>query len=1076
MAVELAVGYVSIVPETSKLEAGIKSAMSNAVKNADQVGADIGKRLSATASKAMRDGWKPDQDIMAGIPDTKLDRIGARIGQIIGKGVVAGLKAREAGAQFGHSFAEGAGSVGVGSLISRWRREFGGNGAMHSIGLLAGKSLSAGITAGVGVGAAGIGIALSKGFDRLVALDTAQYKLKSILKSAGRDASEVTGIVKDVTDSVTGTPFSLDQAFSTAVSAIGGGVKDIKRFMTDVADAAGFAGTDLDRIGLIFNQVQAKGKLTGEEMMQLMEAGLPAKSWIQDSYKLTSDQFENMQRDGEVTMEMLQTSIEKHAGGMSQALGNTLQGSIDNMQTALAKTGANFLSAIFGGPTGDATEGLKSAVQRVTEMLNRLNNWIVSHKDSIRQFFDAAKDAAGTLMTVLGKIINALKEHPGLIKAVAGAFVAWKAIEGIAALSTAISAISKLLRVTLPADAAIAGAGIAAGLSKALPIIGQIYAAYELGKSNPIWNPTPSTGADGSQVFTGPGGRGFTVGPDGKISLGVPSSGGGSAGITLNSGGNPIFGGGFAPTGGGMKGTSGRGFPMPWGSTSIGNAMDGVVAQPGNFAALDKIAASQFNLSMTSGFRDPNGPAISGVAANKSFHGSGRAHDFSGSPEQMLAFANFMADNYGGQLKELIFDHPGFSRTINNGAVKGPFGAYYTNNQAGPHNNHVHVAFDDGGWLLPGQTAAVNNTGKPELVMTAEQQQQVANTTGVDPSSIVHGTGAGSAPGPQSGQDVIAAADQSGLGDLLRTEGFMPANASNTGVAGTSSLAGVLNMGNQIVGTVIDTGSSLLQTAVTAAIMTGAATGSFGGAAPAAPIAAGAANYGIQMGTQALKRGVTWAYQMASIGADSLIEQLFPFGAPRWLSYDYTSLAPQLGIQQALTSTIEKQGTDVIKNAFNPQNAPAPGGGPPAPVGVVQAASADAMAGPSGPVNPATMPGAGPGPAAPAPFAAPPPGAAVDPAPVIQPTNPQNPGIGALLGLFDDGGWLPPGGMGINLTGRPEAVLSPQQWDAIAATSANPQSAAAPLVQNLYAQDMQDAIRQLQKVQNRNVMQYAGRS
>ena len=69
---------------------------------------------------------------------------------------------------------------------------------------------------------------------------------------------------------------------------------------------------------------------------------------------------------------------------------------------------------------------------------------------------------------------------------------------------------------------------------------------------------------------------------------------------------------------------------------------------------------------------------------------------------------------------------------------------------------------------------------------------------------------------------------------------------------------------------------------------------------------------------------------------------------------------------------------------------------------------------------------------------------------------------------------LQPGGIGINMTNRPEPVLTPQQWDAITASSSAP-TQGAPLVQNLYAQDMQDALRQLDKVKRRDMMQYSGR-
>lgn len=42
--------------------------------------------------------------------------------------------------------------------------------------------------------------------------------------------------------------------------------------------------------------------------------------------------------------------------------------------------------------------------------------------------------------------------------------------------------------------------------------------------------------------------------------------------------------------------------------------------------------------------------------------------------------------------------------------------------EPGPHHNH---GYDEGGWLDPGTTAAVNKTGKPEAVLTAEQWRAV---------------------------------------------------------------------------------------------------------------------------------------------------------------------------------------------------------------------------------------------------------------------------------------------------------------------------------------------------------------
>ena len=437
MATELGTGYVSIVAETSKLEAGIKKALQGGGSAADVAGKDIGSRISAQASKALKSGWRPDQDIMAGIPNTKLDRIGARMGQVIGKGAVAGMRGKQIGAEFGQSFASGVGSVGLGRVIAGWRSELGGRGAMNSIGMVAGKALSSGLTAGAGLAIAGIGLSLTKGFDRLVALDTAKNKLESLNKAAakfGKPMVDVQQAVKDVTDVVSGTPFSLDAAFGTAVGAIGAGVKDVKGYMTSVADAAAMGGTTMAEMGDVFQDIVNKGNVTGEALARL-DTRFPATSWIKESVAASGKDFDDMLAKGEVTMEMLQQTITDHAGGMAKGLGDTLQGAMTNMQTAVARVGANFLTALFGGESGDPAQGMKESINTITAKLNELDSWIRAHREDIKTFFNGAKDAAAEVVTVIGNISNFLKEHPDLIKKVFEAFLVWKTLKFTGLLS-----------------------------------------------------------------------------------------------------------------------------------------------------------------------------------------------------------------------------------------------------------------------------------------------------------------------------------------------------------------------------------------------------------------------------------------------------------------------------------------------------------------------------------------------------------------------------------------------------------------------------------------------------------------
>lgn len=324
--------------------------------------------------------------------------------------------------------------------------------------------------------------------------------------------------------------------------------------------------------------------------------------------------------------------------------------------------------------------------------------------------------------------------------------------------------------------------------------------------------------------------------------------------------------------------------------------------------------------------------------------------------------------------------------------------------------------------------------------------------------------------------------------DFIRSLGFTPSGASSSTVAGTSSLAGFINMGNSVVSGVIDTGVNLANTAVSAAISAGAAAGTFGAGAAAAPAASMAASYGIQLAGNEAKRISSYWFGLAGIGADAALEIMSPFGVPRWLGYDYAGMTPQLGIQQAATSTLEKMGGDAINKALGPQSGQQ--GSPMVPA-VRAAADQPTNTEPSGPSAGATT-------AIPAPAAAPTP-APQDPTRWVNPgewvpappwLDPNNPGGGGAggggggggswakggpVGIYDNGGVLKPGQLAFNASRTPESVLTKHQWNAMAANASNAAERSGPLVENLYAQDMQDAIRQLEKTKRRDAMQFTGR-
>jgi len=98
------------------------------------------------------------------------------------------------------------------------------------------------------------------------------------------------------------------------------------------------------------------------------------------------------------------------------------------------------------------------------------------------------------------------------------------------------------------------------------------------------------------------------------------------------------------------------------------------------------------------------------------WHGSGRAVDWMGYRQDALA--TWLAAH---RPLELIHRTPARDYAYTRGVDKGSFNEQLMQE----HENHVHIAMDQGGWLEPGYSVIFNGTGAPEPVLTNQQWQDI---------------------------------------------------------------------------------------------------------------------------------------------------------------------------------------------------------------------------------------------------------------------------------------------------------------------------------------------------------------
>lgn len=278
-------------------------------------------------------------------------------------------------------------------------KTFGGRLA-SALGTIAKPIAIAGGLAFAGIGTAA-GVALTKGLDRSLSIQDATAKLTGL----GHSGESVQTIMDSALASVRGTAFGLGDAAGVAAGAVAAGIEPgekLTRVLSLMADSATIAGTDLGSMGSIFNKVAASGKLQGDVIAQLQDAGVPVLQFVAKQMGVTAEEAANLASQGKVSFATFADAMEAGLGGAALSSGKTARGAFANLGAALGRFGAMFTTplvaaapAFFSKLTG-AIDGLAAQAQPFAD---KFATWV-----------GPAIDSAGT------SIANFINGDPGKLE------------------------------------------------------------------------------------------------------------------------------------------------------------------------------------------------------------------------------------------------------------------------------------------------------------------------------------------------------------------------------------------------------------------------------------------------------------------------------------------------------------------------------------------------------------------------------------------------------------------------------------------------------------------------------------
>lgn len=206
-------------------------------------------------------------------------------------------------------------------------------------------------------------------WDLLIGSNAEMEQYTTSLEVMLGSTEKASAMIEKMRDFAAKTPLTLENVISGGSLLMSYGVDESNLIdtMTKLGDLSSGNAEKMDRITLAYGQMLAKGKVTGEELRQMTEAGVPLQTALAESIGVTGEEFSKMVSAGKVGIDDLNQAItglttgNGKFAGMMEKQSETMQGMLSTLQDNLSE----FMRKMGEGAFGE----VKSALQEASDLL-----------------------------------------------------------------------------------------------------------------------------------------------------------------------------------------------------------------------------------------------------------------------------------------------------------------------------------------------------------------------------------------------------------------------------------------------------------------------------------------------------------------------------------------------------------------------------------------------------------------------------------------------------------------------------------------------------------------------------------
>lgn len=290
------------------------------------------------------------------------------------------------------------------------------------------------ILGGLGVAIAGIGAAAVRSSAQM-------EQTRKAFTTLLQDASLAKDFLAELERFAASTPFELPGLLdaSKRMLAFGFSAQQVIPILTAVGDSAaalGMGQEGINRLTMAIGQMQAKGKVSAEEMLQLAEAGVPAWQMLADAMGKSIPEAMKLAEKGAIDsatgIQAIVSGMNSKFGGMMKDQATTINGMLSNIKDSVGQTMTVVGDEITEGL--DLKTALKTAQDDLSDFAAKVKSSGIS--EAIR---DTVPPAVGATIAGFATVLTATA-IPALAKlgiTAAGTAAAFVGITGPVALAAA---------------------------------------------------------------------------------------------------------------------------------------------------------------------------------------------------------------------------------------------------------------------------------------------------------------------------------------------------------------------------------------------------------------------------------------------------------------------------------------------------------------------------------------------------------------------------------------------------------------------------------------------------------------